>query len=109
MAQVSGVPVKFLYYALLIILAMVIVISVQVVGIVLVSAFLIIPATVALLIGRHFLPVMIISIVVGVASTLSGLTVSYYAGMPSGAVIVVTMFAVFSVVWVIRRCIWKKG
>jgi len=109
MAQVSGVPVKFLYYALLIILAVVIVISVQVVGIVLVSAFLIIPATVALLIGRHFLPVMIISIVVGVASTLSGLTVSYYAGMPSGAVIVVTMFAVFSVVWVIRRCIWKKG
>ncbi|MCD4786047.1 MAG: metal ABC transporter permease [Candidatus Eremiobacteraeota bacterium] len=108
MAQVSNIPVKFLYYALLVILAVVIVLSVQIVGIILVSAFLIIPATVALLIGRHFLQVMLISIVVGVTSTLSGLTFSYYAGMPSGAIIVVTMFVIFSIVWLIRRFVWKK-
>lgn len=95
MAQVSGVPVKFLYYALLTLLSMVIVVSVQVVGVILVTALLVIPATVALLVGRRFMTVMIISVAVGVFSSLSGLMASYYTRMPSGAVIVIVLFVLF--------------
>jgi zinc transport system permease protein len=98
MAKVAGIPVRFFYFALLVILAMVIVMSVQVVGVILVSALIIIPATVSLLVARRFLPAMIISITVGVTSTFTGLVTSYYAKLPSGAVIVITLFLIFVLV-----------
>ena len=109
MAKVANVPTTFLYYMLLIILSLVIVMSVQVVGVVLVSALLVIPATVALLVGKRFLPVMLISIGVGIFSTSSGLAASYIARLPSGAVIVVSLFLIFSIVWGIKKLIKNRN
>ncbi|MCE1248128.1 MAG: metal ABC transporter permease [Firmicutes bacterium] len=98
MAKVAGIPVKFFYYSLLVILAMVIVMSVQVVGVILVSALIIIPATVSLLVAKRFTPALILSVIIGIFSTFSGLITSYYAKLPSGAVIVITLFLIFVVV-----------
>lgn len=109
MALVSGVPVNFLYYMLLILLSIVIVVSIQVVGVVLVSALLVLPATIALLIGNRFIPVMIISVLAGVFSTMSGLTVSYYTRLPSGAVIVMVLFALFLTAMTYHKYIKKKN
>lgn len=106
-AAVAGVNVEFIYYSLLIILSLVIVMSVQVVGVILVTAFLVIPATIALLIGKRFLPVVIISVVVGVAATFSGLVSSYYAQVSSGAAIVVTLFVIFMITFGITKIIKK--
>jgi len=102
-ARVAEVPVTFLYYMLLIALAAVIVVSIQVVGVILVSALLIIPATIALLVGKRFLPVLIISILVGVFSSISGLISSYYAHVSSGAAIVVILFLIFLIVFSIKK------
>jgi zinc transport system permease protein len=102
-ARVANVPVSFLYYMLLIILALVIVMSVQVIGIILVSALLIIPATISLLIGRRFLAVTLISVFVGVFSTMSGLLMSYYIRIPTGPAIVAVLFVVFIIVLLIRK------
>jgi zinc transport system permease protein len=103
MAAVNRVPVEFLYFMLLIILAVVIVMSVQVVGVILVSALLVIPGTVALLIGRRFSHVVLISAAIGVFSTFSGLISSYYARVSSGAAIVVVLFVIFAAVFSIKR------
>lgn len=106
-AAVAGVPVVFYYFSLLVILSVVIVVSVQVVGVVLVSALLIIPATVALLVGRRFLSVILISVVVGLISTFSGLISSYYARVSSGAAIVVVLFLIFVMTFLYKRLIKK--
>jgi len=103
MARVANVPTGFLYYMLLVILSLVIVMSVQVVGVVLVSALLIIPATIALLLGGRFLPVLLISVGVGIFSTISGLVTSYYTRLPSGAVIVATLFILFIIAWTFNK------
>lgn len=103
MAKVTNVPTTFLYYMLLIILSLVIVMSVQVVGVVLVTALLVVPATIALLIGRRFLQVLLISVAVGIFSTFSGLAASYLARLPSGAVIVVSLFVLFSIAWLAKK------
>lgn len=98
MAAATGLPVGLLHYSLLVMLALTIVVSVKVVGIVLVSAFLVIPGSIAKLVAGNFNTMMALSLVVGVASALAGLVVSHYAQMPSGATIVITQFALFVVV-----------
>jgi zinc transport system permease protein len=102
-ARVSNVPVNFLYYMLLTGLAVVIVMSVQVVGVILVSALLIIPGTIALLIGKRFLQVVIISVLLGILSTFSGLIASYYAKISTGPAIVVILFLIFIIVFYITK------
>ena len=82
-AQVAGINVNFFYFALLIILSLVIVMSVQVVGVILVSALLIIPATIALLVGRRFTQVMLLSVAFGVFSTFSGWFLPITPGFPA--------------------------
>lgn len=108
-AAVAGVPVEFYYYSLLVILSVVIVVSVQVVGVVLVSALLIIPATAALLAGRRFLPVVLISVAIGLFSTFSGLVSSYYAGVSSGAAIVIVLFLIFMMTFSVKKVIMNMG
>ncbi|MFP4498755.1 MAG: metal ABC transporter permease [Vulcanimicrobiota bacterium] len=102
-ARVANVPVDFLYYMLLISLSVVIVMTVQVVGVILVSAFLIIPATVALLIGRRFVQVMIISVIIGITANFTGLVSSYHLRISSGASIVITLFLIFIITFAIKK------
>jgi zinc transport system permease protein len=108
MAAVAGVPVTFLYFLLLITLSVVIVFAVQVAGVVLVSALLIIPATIALLLARRFLPVMLLSVAAGIIATCAGLVASYYARVSSGAAMVVVLFTLFIIAFLIRKLFSRK-
>jgi ABC-type Mn2+/Zn2+ transport system permease subunit len=103
MASVSGIPVAFLHYMLLALLALTIVISVRMVGIVLISAFLILPGAIAQLLTFRFNRMILLSVVTGVATTVLGLMASWYTDWPTGATIVVVQFAVFVVLFVVRR------
>ncbi len=102
MAAASGLPVGFLHYLLLVMLALTIVVSVKVVGIVLVSAFLVIPGATARLLARSFSSMMALSLVIGVFSAMAGLVASHYAKLPSGATVVVTQFLIFCIVSLFR-------
>ena len=102
MAAAAGLPVGFLHYLLLIMLALTIVVSIKVVGIVLVSAFLVIPGATARLLAKSFSSMMALSLVIGVFSAMAGLVVSHYARLPSGATVVMAQFLIFSVVSLLR-------
>jgi zinc transport system permease protein len=106
MAMASGLPVGALHHLLLALLALTIVVAVKVVGIVLISAFLVIPGATARLLSGRFRPMMALSVAVGVGSALAGLVISSYWNIPSGATIVLTQFAIFVVVAGLHR---KKG
>ncbi len=100
-ASVIGLPTEKLEYALLILLAIVIVLALQAVGIVLVISMLITPAATALLLVRNFQYAMVTAVGLGVAAAVAGLYISYHFNLPSGPVmaLVVAAFFILAVVW----------
>ncbi len=83
-AKVVGIPTGFMDYLLLALLALVIVLSVQAVGVVMVLAMLVIPAATAYLLARRFTSIMIIGAWLGTLAAVTGLYLSYYFNLPSG-------------------------
>ncbi|MBC7287644.1 MAG: metal ABC transporter permease [Armatimonadetes bacterium] len=102
MAAATGIPTGFIHYLLLAMLAFSIVVSIKVVGLVLVSAFLVIPGATARLLAGSFGSMMALSVATGVSSVVAGLIASHYAGLPSGATIVLTQFLVFCAASLLR-------
>ena len=100
-ALVSGMPVAFLDHFFLTILALSVVISMKIVGIILVSALLVIPGAAASQITHRYDSMIAFSIIIALISTIGGLIISYYADLPSGAAIVTLgsfiFFAAFAV------------
>lgn len=95
MAQVSGLPVAFLHLLLLGLMAVTIVVSIKIVGIILVSALLVIPGATGYRLTFNYKRMLLISVSVAVASSLMGLGASYYLDIPSGATIVLTATLIF--------------
>jgi len=109
MAQVGGVPAEKLYFLLLSLVALTVVISIKVVGIVLVSALLITPAAAAQQWSERFRSMMALGIFFALVSTVGGLFLSYWLDTASGATIVLLSTLIFfaSAVFSPRRGIRK--
>jgi zinc transport system permease protein len=102
-ALVSGMPVSFLDHFFLTILALSVVISMKIIGIILVSALLVIPGAAATQITRHYFSMIIISISVALISTIGGLFISYYADLASGAIIVTLASFIFFIAFTVGQ------
>ena len=89
-AGAAGLPVRRLDDLLLILIAVTIVVSLQAVGIVLVVAMITTPAATAQLLVKRFGQMIALAAVIGVASSIVGLYVSYALDIASGASIVLT-------------------
>jgi len=96
MAQVVGVPAAQLYYLLLALIAVTIVISIRVVGVILVEALIVTPAAAAYQLTDDFHRMMGIAVGIGVLSAIAGLFLSYWLNVASGATIVLTATALFA-------------
>jgi ABC-type Mn2+/Zn2+ transport system permease subunit len=94
-AQAAGIRAGFVDYALLVILALTIIVSLQAVGIVLVAALLVTPAAAASQLTQRFIPMMLLACGFGVLSTVGGLYASYELHASSGATIVLLATLVF--------------
>lgn len=99
-AAAIGIRSDWVRMGLLLLVAPTIVAGVDVVGIVLVAAMLVTPAATAALLVRRVVPMMAISIAVGVSSGVIGLLVSYHYGGSSGAAIVLVATGLFVLAWV---------
>jgi zinc transport system permease protein len=103
LAALSGVPVARLEYALLALTAIVVVVGVKTVGVVLVSAFVVIPAATANLLGRTPAGIAALAVALGVGGTAFGLFASYHLNVATGATIILTLGALFFLALAIRR------
>ncbi len=103
LAAVSGVRVALLEYALMALVAVVVVAGLRSVGVVLVSAFVILPAATAHLLARRLVPIALLSVGLAVLATVFGLLLSYHLDLASGATIVVVLGAAFFVALTLRR------
>jgi manganese/iron transport system permease protein len=87
-AAASGLPVGALEYLLLALLGVTIVVSIQAVGIVMVVAMLVTPAATAQLLVVRFERLMVLAAVLATVAAISGLYLSFYLNLASGASIV---------------------
>ena len=97
-AGAAGLPVRRLDDLLLILIAVTIVISLQAVGIVLVVAMITTPAATAQMLVQRFGKMISTAALIGVASAVAGLYLSYAFDLASGAAIVLVETALFLVV-----------
>jgi ABC-type Mn2+/Zn2+ transport system permease subunit len=87
-AYLDGIRVNLLQILFYIILATSVVLGVKILGIILVSALLVIPASTAKLLSRSFRELIIRSIVISEIAMLIGIGLSYYLNVPTGPAIV---------------------
>ncbi|MDR7412691.1 MAG: metal ABC transporter permease [Armatimonadota bacterium] len=94
-AAAMGLPTGVLHYTLMFLLSLTIVASLQTVGIVLVVAMLITPGGVAFLLTDRMSRMLGLAVAVGVVSAVTGLYLSYYLNVASGATMVLVASVLF--------------
>jgi zinc transport system permease protein len=102
-ARAAKIPVTALRYLLLTVLAATIVASIKLVGVVLVSALLVIPAATGQLAARSMRGMLAISMASALIAVIAGLWLSWLSNLPSGATIVLLAATMFFVAFVVRR------
>ena len=95
LALADRLPVRRDDYLLAGLIAVTIVLSIKVVGIVLIAACLVIPAATARLVSRTFRTMTVSAVLIGIFSALTGLSLSYYLDVPSGATIILFQAVLF--------------
>ncbi len=109
LAVTLRLPADRLQNLMLILLAVVIVVSIQAVGVALVLAMLVTPAAAASLLTRRLPAMMGVGAAIGAVSAILGLYLSYYTNLPSGPAIVLTATAIFFAALVASRRGWSRA
>jgi manganese/iron transport system permease protein len=99
LAVTLRLPVRLLEAMLLVLLAITIVVSLQIVGVALMVAMLVTPSATAYLLTKRLPMMMLIAAVIASVSGVIGLYSSYYISIASGAAIVLACTAIFGIVW----------
>ncbi|MBW6456350.1 MAG: metal ABC transporter permease [Trueperaceae bacterium] len=103
LARTDGVRARRLEYLLFVLAAIVVAVSAVVVGIVLMAAYLVIPAAAARLWSRSLAGMSARAVAIGMTTTLVGVVASFYLDAPTGSAIILTQAAVFVAAVVLRR------
>ena len=103
LARTDGVRSRRLEYLLFVLAAVVVAVSAVVVGIVLMAAYLVIPAAAARLWSRSLAGTSVRAVAIGMATTLVGVVGSFYLDAPTGSAIILAQAAVFVAAVALRR------
>ena len=95
-ARVAGLPVRTLNLLLAVMAAVTVTVAMRVVGLLLVSALMVVPVATAQQLVRGFRSTVVVALGVGVVSALAGVTGSFYADTAPGALIVVVALTGFA-------------
>lgn len=107
-ARVSGLRISALNYLFVVLASVAAVVSMRLVGILLVSALIVIPNVTALLFGRGFKKTALISVGVSIFSIVTGIAVSYTFDLAPAGTIVLVSAGVFVVALGVRYMPAKK-
>ncbi|GGJ13272.1 metal ABC transporter permease [Streptomyces brasiliensis] len=94
-ARVTGLPVRALNLLTAVTAAVTVTVAMRVVGLLLVSALMVVPVAAAQQLSRSFAATFAIAVAIGVTVTISGTITSYYQDVPPGATIVLLTIAAF--------------
>jgi len=102
-ARVSGIPVDAINLLLSILTALTVVVGMRLVGILLISALLVIPTVAGIQVARSFREALGIAILLSVSSVITGLLLSYYLDLAAGGAIVLSALALFALLTLSQR------
>jgi zinc transport system permease protein len=103
LARTSGVPVGALNLLLTVLTALTTVVAMRMVGVLLVSAMIVIPALTGFALGRSFHTATAIAIGIALLSMTSGLVAAYYLRLAAGGAVVLTALLIFAAASLARR------
>lgn len=103
LARAEGLPVRAYHYCFVGLLALVVTAGLKIVGIILVSALIVIPAAAARNLARTFSTMLALSALLGLASSLTGVVASFHLDTPTGPTIVMVCVAIFA-----ASCLWPR-
>lgn len=102
LASMSGIRTTLKEYLLMALTAVVTVLAVRAVGVMLVSAWLVIPATIGRYLGRRWGVMLLLAVVTAVGGSFCGLVASYYLDIPSGAAMTLSLGFLFLMALIYR-------
>ncbi len=102
-ATVSGLPVKIFNTLFILLAAVTIAISIPIIGILLISALLVLPTITALQLKQNFKMTLFWAEIISVFSIITGIISSFYLNISSGGTIVLIMLIIFGLVLFIKR------
>jgi zinc transport system permease protein len=94
-ARVSGLPVRVINLTVAVLAAVTVTVAMRVVGLLLVSALMVVPVATAQQLARSFRSTVLGSLVIGVLVSVGGLILAYYVDVAPGATIVLTAIGLF--------------
>ena len=94
-AKTRGLPVVFLEYTLIMLVAVTIVLSIRLVGIVLLISLLTVPQMTANIFTNKFSKIIVASVAISFVGCIAGLLLSYTLNVPSGAFIIFVLISIF--------------
>ncbi|MDD2798091.1 MAG: metal ABC transporter permease [Bacteroidales bacterium] len=107
-ARVLKLPVKFIEYMMMFFVATTIVFSIRLVGIVLLMSLVTIPQITADLFTHDFRKMMFFSVLIAVVGCVSGLLISYFLNVPSGAFIILVLISIYGLSWTLKILLNKQ-
>ena len=102
-ARVGGIPVRLVNTILIVLAAFTVALAIPIVGILLISALIVIPVVTALQLKKSFLRTIAYAEAVSLFSVVSGILVSFYLNLSTGGTIVLIMLAVFTCAFAVKR------
>lgn len=102
-AKVSGIPTKFINILLIILAAFTVALSIPIVGVLLISALIVIPVVTALQFKKSFKNTIIISEAISVFSVIAGIVASFYLNLSPGGTIVLIAIAIFIATFALNK------
>lgn len=96
-ASVSGLPVRAITLTMTVMVAICVVLTIRLVGVMLLMSMLTLPQMIAEIYCRRFMSMMRMSILISLATSIAGLALSTIIDVPCSALIVIVMAAVFLV------------
>lgn len=102
-AQVSGLPTRFINTLLIILAALTVSLSIPIVGVLLISALMVIPVVTALQFRQSFTKTIVIAELVSLFSVVTGIFTSFYLNLSTGGTIVLISLMVFAISLGFRR------
>jgi ABC-type Mn2+/Zn2+ transport system permease subunit len=103
LAEVSGVRASAIHYLLMLLLALVIIVGVQIVGSVLVTALLVLPGATAARMTRRLIPAFSISVVAALYGAIAGVASGHFWRFPIGPCIVLALLVPFIVACCVKQ------
>jgi len=101
-AKVSGVPTRLVNTVLIILAALTVALSIPIVGVLLISALIVIPITAALQLKKSFIRTIVYAEIISLFSVITGILISFYFNLSTGGTIVLVMLAIFVFVYTLR-------